>query len=524
MNDDIVKLDPTAVSSIEWTGDYIDYDTQLCRLGSNYDRFIVFNPWLEDKSLIHYVNEIPPNYKCIVWVYNGEWVAKFFDSDWTYENGSKVIEIVKPEFLWNKNPDIDKSMEFENNPFGNFEPDYWDSEYELVWYMDPKVNPTDDKIWVMNCKPIGKKTAGIKDMGYVMPLIDVEYNEELPSLGIDIDQCYPAYWDLNDICAWELDPIHTPDNRMWVVKFTAVYKKINSWKWYGTISPQYEIEHNPDLPKINYIIDYAIPWHDLAYEHVWYLTGPEKIWFAKVSTINNIIGVKEMSSITPDISIQLDVIFISYDELNAEENWERLLEKAPYAKRVNGIKGIFNAHKAAAKLATTDMFFVVDGDAYLTYDWEFDFNPGIFDRDCTYVWKSKNPLNNLTYGYGGVKLFTRSKVNSLKSWGTDLTLSVNKKLKVMDSVSNITRFNTSEYNTWKSAFRECAKLVRKDDILSKERLQAWLNPTESAMFAEWAKKGAEQGIAFANSQEDMININDYEWLKQVFINNYNSIL
>jgi hypothetical protein len=93
----------------------------------------------------------------------------------------------------------------------------------------------------------------------------------------------------------------------------------------------------------------------------------------------------------------------------------------------------------------------------------------------------------------------------------------------MDAVSNITRFNTSEYDTWKSAFRECAKLSKKEDTESKERLQAWLNPDESAKFAEWAKKGAEQGIAFANSQVNITNINDYKWLKQQFINNYNSI-
>ena len=43
-----------------------------------------------------------------------------------------------------------------------------------------------------------------------------------------------------------------------------------------------------------------------------------------------------------------DVFFISYNEQYADENFEALLDKAPLAKRVDGIKGIFNAHKHAA--------------------------------------------------------------------------------------------------------------------------------------------------------------------------------
>ena len=312
------------------------------------------------------------------------------------------------------------------------------------------------------------------------------------------------------------------EEEIWAFKIKLTDNILGS-KLVDYISPIFKIEYNEDLPNVNYNTDYIIPWHDLQYEHIWYLAdSKEKIWTVKLCAVENSKGEKDMGSISL-ILPRLDVIFISYHELNAEENWERVLEKAPWANRVDGVEGIFNAHKTAAKLANTDMFFVVDGDAYLTYDWEFDFQPGIFDRDCTYVWKSKNPINNLTYGYGGVKLFNRLSLVKLKKWGTDLTLSAGKKLKVMDRVSNITKFNTSEFNTWRAAFRECAKLAKKTDAESNERLQSWLNPTGTANFADWAKKGAEQGIVFANSQLNINNINDYKWLKQQFINNYNSI-
>ena len=54
-----------------------------------------------------------------------------------------------------------------------------------------------------------------------------------------------------------------------------------------------------------------------------------------------------------------DVFFISYHEQYADENFEALLDKAPLAKRVDGIKGIFNAHKHAAELSKTKMFYVI---------------------------------------------------------------------------------------------------------------------------------------------------------------------
>jgi len=58
----------------------------------------------------------------------------------------------------------------------------------------------------------------------------------------------------------------------------------------------------------------------------------------------------------------IDIIFISYDEPNAEENWARLVKIVPWAKRVHGVKGSDNAHKEAAKQSETDWFVGVDGD------------------------------------------------------------------------------------------------------------------------------------------------------------------
>jgi len=44
--------------------------------------------------------------------------------------------------------------------------------------------------------------------------------------------------------------------------------------------------------------------------------------------------------------IDQDIVFLSYDEPNAEKNYADLLKKVPWAKRVHGVKGSDAAHKA----------------------------------------------------------------------------------------------------------------------------------------------------------------------------------
>jgi hypothetical protein len=507
---------------------------------------------------------------------------------------------------------------------------------------------------------VGKEISGTKDMGYLTPDVTVTFNEHLPDFNIDIDQCCPAFYDLAHECAWELDQQHITDERMYIFKFTPNYRKPKEWKWYGTISPEIKMEYNTLLPQVNYgIEDYVIPWHDLAYEHVWMLdtkhskslndeiwavkmsatespkgtkilnyvspqytitenadltgydfvidydiqyydfkyehvwkldsrlsadqdiwairvklvtkaqgwknmgevypvetveyntdlkslkldidydipyhdrnyvhvwylddtyTNGEKIWAAKKTASSIIWGEKDAGRVVPLLSDRLDVVFISYGEPNAEKNWQRVLYKAPWAKRVDGVKGIFEAHKTAAKLSETDMFYVVDADAYLLDTFEFNYQPGIFDRECSYVWNSKNPVNDLVYGYGGVKLFSKSSILNLREW-TDLDMfaAVVQDIKVMEEISNITEFNTDPFSTWRSAFRECVKLYHNSNqnpknLEQKNRLEAWLASRD-----EYAVLGAKEAIEYSekyiNDHNSLLKINDRIWLEKQF--------
>lgn len=291
------------------------------------------------------------------------------------------------------------------------------------------------------------------------------------------------------------------------------------------------IELNDDLPLVFNFPNYKVPAWDCIYDHVWYLnpsfSDNNKIWVWRIPATEPCCGVKDMGYIEPNISKTLDVVFISYHEIDAEKNWKRLLSKAPSARRVDNVKGILEAHQTAARVATTDMFYVVDGDAYLLDDFEFNFSPNIFDRDCVYVYHSVNPINQLSYGYGGVKIFPKKELLESQTAKTDITTSVTAKFKILDQVSNITAFNTDAFSAWRSGFRECAKLasgiigneVSLDNI---QRLQVWQTVGHSSAFGKdaiaGAILGAEFGANYKYDPEKLDLINNRDWLKELYDN------
>jgi hypothetical protein len=56
-----------------------------------------------------------------------------------------------------------------------------------------------------------------------------------------------------------------------------------------------------------------------------------------------------------------DIIFISYNEPNADANFAKLKARFPYAQRINGVKGIHQAHIAAAKKWVNEFEISLDG-------------------------------------------------------------------------------------------------------------------------------------------------------------------
>ena len=220
-----------------------------------------------------------------------------------------------------------------------------------------------------------------------------------------------------------------------------------------------------------------------------------------------------------------DIVFISYQEPNAEENYARILKRFPDCKRVHGVKGIHQAHIEGAKLCNTPMFWIVDGDAVIQDDFDFEYQVPAWQYNHVHVWRSKNPINGLVYGYGGVKLFPTELTISMDTTKPDMTTSISDKFVAVNKVSNITAFNTGEFETWKSAFRECAKLASKTIARQKTeetdaRLKIWTTIGRDKQFGEYAIRGARAGMEFGVSNSDNLQlINDFDWLKEKFNGN-----
>lgn len=237
-------------------------------------------------------------------------------------------------------------------------------------------------------------------------------------------------------------------------------------------------------------------------------------------------GIMEMKNLPYHIYKypDFDIAFLSYDEPYADKNFELLKSRFSRAFRVEGVKGILQAHKEAAKRANTDMFYVVDADAEILPTFEFNYQPHSLDRMSAHTWHSINPVNNLEYGYGGVKLFPTNLLREYTGSPVDFTTSVSKSFKVISEISNVTRFDTDPFSAWRSGFRECAKLASKviynQSIEETEhRLNIWCS-VGNGEFGDFAVAGAIDGREFGLANRDKPDIlgliNDYTWLEKRF--------
>jgi hypothetical protein len=238
---------------------------------------------------------------------------------------------------------------------------------------------------------------------------------------------------------------------------------------------------------------------------------------------NTLTNVSVITGASPSVQ-PFDIFFVSYNEPNADDNWERLRSKFPNAKRVHGIKGIHNAHRRCAELSYTSMFWTIDGDTVVDDDFAFDRFIPVYDMEYLHLWYSRNPVNGLAYGYGAVKLWpTQAVLEFDKNW-LDFTTSVGN-IKIVDEVVATSAFNTDAESAWRSGFREavklCVNVANNDDDESLQRLLAWLTVTLPVDYAVDTHSGAIDGVEFYLSSmkiADLKIINDFDKLQTLFDN------
>jgi hypothetical protein len=221
----------------------------------------------------------------------------------------------------------------------------------------------------------------------------------------------------------------------------------------------------------------------------------------------------------------LDIIFLSNGEKGAEENYEHLLTLAKGLPNniigLKDIKGRVASQHEAAKMASTPWYFLINGKCRVNPNFDFSWQP---DRMCTarhYIFRATNPVNGLEYGH--MAIVANNKRLTLNTTGKGLDFTLDSPHAVIDINSGIGVFNTSEWDTWRTAFREVIKLKYNvetlNDKISKDRLTIWLN-TAYGDFAEYAIKGAKHAVEYyesVNGDFDKLKFTyDWEWLQTKF--------
>jgi hypothetical protein len=242
--------------------------------------------------------------------------------------------------------------------------------------------------------------------------------------------------------------------------------------------------------------------------------------------------------------IEFDVVFLSYDEPNADLHYADLCNKVPWAKRVHGVKGSDHAHKAAAALSETEWFITVDADNIVDPRF-FNLNLDMSDPKIqVYGWCGKNTINGLRYGNGGLKIWRKDFVLNMKThensdsdrgqvdfcWEDGYR---NFPLTFSESV-----ITGSPFQAWRAGFREGVKMtllngvkVPPQEIKQRiwwhniHRLRMWSTIGLHEEHGQYAVLGARMGTWMTNCTDwNYIDVRDFEILKTIYQENVNHSL
>jgi hypothetical protein len=230
-----------------------------------------------------------------------------------------------------------------------------------------------------------------------------------------------------------------------------------------------------------------------------------------------------------------DIVFISYDEIEAEKNYQTLLELTKdlpnQVHRITGVEGMQNALKAACTIATTPWSYHVFAKTEVHPDFKFDYTPDYLQIPKHYIFHAHNMSNDLVYGEMGIILYNNKMVIESPAYeklGLDFTMSF--PTETVPELSCYGRFATSPYQAWRTAFRETSKIAyfnnENPTMESKHRLHVWTTKAHGD-YSEWVLKGANDGLKHFEKigpQLDKLKstINNWNWLRDYYERKYSS--
>ena len=238
--------------------------------------------------------------------------------------------------------------------------------------------------------------------------------------------------------------------------------------------------------------------------------------------------------------IDYDIIYLSYDEPNAEKNYADLCQKVPWAKRVHGVEGSDAAHKACAKLSETERFITVDGDNRIRAEFlnqEIDFTEHVDLQNAVISWCGRNEINGLMYGNGGIKCWPTEYVLNMRTHENADPNNAHAQVDFcwdaqyiqMNSVYSDVYNNENAAQAWRAGFREGVKLATDRGVrITPEEFKSnhwrclhwlyiWTMVGADVDNGLWAIYGAREGLYKTMCTDwDYVQVRDFKYLNSLW--------
>jgi hypothetical protein len=236
---------------------------------------------------------------------------------------------------------------------------------------------------------------------------------------------------------------------------------------------------------------------------------------------------------------ECDFIFLSYDEPNADLHYANLCNQVPWTKRVHGVKGSDQAHKRAAELSETEWLVTVDADNKVFPEF-FDVELDVSDTDIqVYSWLAQNKINGLLYGNGGLKVWKKDFILSMRtheasdSERAQVDFCWESGYRQMMKCYSETDVTGSPFQAWRAGFREGVKMTLVDGVKvpaqeikervwwhNLHRLRMWATVGSHVDNGKYAILGTRMGTWMANCTDwNYVDVRDFEILKNIYEQN-----
>ena len=224
-------------------------------------------------------------------------------------------------------------------------------------------------------------------------------------------------------------------------------------------------------------------------------------------------------------STPMDIVFLSNGETGAEENYEHLLNVTKglpnRVVRVDGVNGRVQAYHASALASNTPWAFTVFAKLKVSNKFDWNWQPDRLQIPKHYVFHAKNPVNGLVYGHQAMIAYNKKLTLANEGKGLDFTM--DDEHEIVEILSGTANFNTDEYSTWRTSFREALKLRANTDDVSKNRLEFWLT-VGSGKFSQYSIDGASDAVQYyeeVNGNFDKLKLSyEWKWLRAFYESKY----